>query len=314
MSDEVKPFERSADAAASLPGLAAEYIAYLRIERGCSPRTIEAYSHDLADYASFIVKVRGVSDIANASRDDIAAFEDDVVLRGFAPSSVKRRLSVIKGFYRFLVREGFDATNPADTLPVPKTPALLPDVLTYEQIDALLSQPFETTASGMRDRAMLEVLYGCGLRVSELVGLDRSDIVFEEGYVRVVGKGDKDRIAPIGGKAEEALRAYLDEGRPQLARPYARPTAAVFLNTRGGRLTRQSVHAIVARAGRAVRIDSLHPHTLRHSFATHMLEGGADLRVIQEILGHADISTTQIYTHVSRSHVREEYLSAHPRA
>lgn len=297
-----------------LSGLVGEYIAYLRIEKGCSPRTIEAYGRDLADFTSFLSERRGISDVTRAVRDDIAAFEEDVVSRGFAPSSVKRRLSVVKGFYRFLVREGFDERNPADTLPVPKTPLLLPDVLSHDQIDELLSQPFGTDAAGVRNRAILEVLYGCGLRVSELVGLDLGDVVFEEGYVRVVGKGGKDRIAPIGGKAEEALRAYIDDARAQLARPYAHPTPAVFLNARGGRLTRQSVHAIVARAGRVVGIEALHPHTLRHSFATHMLEGGADLRVIQEILGHADISTTQVYTHVTRGHIREEYLSAHPRA
>lgn len=298
----------------TLAGLAGEYIAYLRIERGCSPRTIEAYSRDLLDFTDFLFSHCGLDDATGATRDDIAAFEGDVVARGFAPSSVKRRLSVVKGFYRFLVREGFDETNPADTLPVPKAPLLLPDVLTYDQVNALLSQPFGSDAAGLRNCAILEVLYGCGLRVSELVGLDLGDAVFEEGYVRVMGKGGKDRIAPIGGKAEEALRAYIDNGRPNLARPYARPTAAVFLNARGGRLTRQSVHAIVVRAGEAVGIESLHPHTLRHSFATHMLEGGADLRVIQEILGHADISTTQVYTHVSRRHIREEYLAAHPRA
>ena len=306
--------DANARVSAQLSSLAREYIAYLRIERGCSPRTIEAYSRDLLDFTDFLTKRRGIERVTNATRDDIAAFEGDVVARGFAASSVKRRLSVVKGFYRFLVREGFDETNPADTLPVPKAPMLLPDVLTHDQIDALLSQHFDADAAGVRNRAILEVLYGCGLRVSELVGLDTGDVVFEEGYVRVVGKGGKDRIAPIGGKAEEALRAYLDDARPQLARPYAHPTSAVFLNARGGRLTRQSVHSIVARAGEAVGIMSLHPHTLRHSFATHMLEGGADLRVIQEILGHSDISTTQVYTHVSNLHIREEYLSAHPRA
>ena len=309
-----KAKSKGAASRAPLSGLAGEYIAYLRIERGCSPRTIEAYTLDLADYTDYLENRRHVARVTDATRDDVAAYEADVVARGFAATSVKRRVSVVKGFYRFLVREGFDERNPADTLPVPKAPLLLPDVLEHDQVDALLSQPFGTDAAGMRNRAVLEVLYGCGLRVSELVGLDVGDAVFEEGYVRVVGKGGKDRISPIGGKAEEALRDYLDSGRPQLAKPYAHPTSAIFLNARGGRLTRQSVHSIVARAGAAVGIESLHPHTLRHSFATHMLEGGADLRVIQEILGHADISTTQVYTHVSRIHIREEYLAAHPRA
>ena len=178
----------------------------------------------------------------------------------------------------------------------------------------MLSRPLGSGPLALRNQAILEVLYGCGLRVSECTGLDLGDCILEEGYLRVVGKGGKERISPISGAALEALGAYLERGRPALAKPYAKPTAAVFLNVRGGRLTRQSVHAIVADAGRLVGVDNLHPHTLRHSFATHMLEGGADLRVIQEILGHSDISTTQVYTHVSRTHIREEYLSAHPRA
>ena len=158
------------------------------------------------------------------------------------------------------------------------------------------------------------MLYGCGLRVSECTGLDLGDAVLEDGYLHIVGKGNKERIAPISGAALRALCDYLEHGRPELVRAYAKPTPAVFLNARGGRLTRQSVHALVAEAGRSIGVANLHPHTLRHSFATHMLSGGADLRVIQEILGHSDISTTQIYTHVNRAHIREEYLNAHPRA
>ena len=161
---------------------------------------------------------------------------------------------------------------------------------------------------------MLEVLYGCGLRVSELCGLDLPDVVLDQGYLLVLGKGGKQRISPISGAAATALADYLENARPQLTKPYAKPTDAVFLNARGGRLTRQSVFKVVARAGLAIGVDNLHPHTLRHSFATHMLQGGADLRVIQDILGHSDISTTQVYTHVDRSHLREEYLHAHPRA
>ena len=178
----------------------------------------------------------------------------------------------------------------------------------------MLSQPFGDDAAGLRNRAILEVLYGCGLRVSELTGLDSGGLLLDEGFLRVVGKGSKERVAPIAGAAADALRNYLERGRPELAKPYAKPTSAVFLNARGGRLTRQSVHAIVARAGLSIGVENLHPHTLRHSFATHLLSGGADLRVIQEMLGHSDISTTQIYTHVDRAHIHDEYISAHPRA
>ena len=276
-----------------------EYLSHLRVERGSSPLTVSAYTTDLCDYASFL-DGRGVGDADDVDRACVVAYEADLVDRGYATSSVDRRVSVIKGFHRFLVREGYARRNPTDTLQLPKPPERLPDVLSASQVGAMLAACTGDGPPEMRNRAILEVLYGCGLRVSECTGLDLGDCILEEGYLRVVGKGGKERISPISGAA--------------LAKPYAKPTAAVFLNVRGGRLTRQSVHAIVADAGRLVGVDNLHPHTLRHSFATHMLEGGADLRVIQEILGHSDISTTQVYTHVSRTHIREEYLSAHPRA
>ena len=290
-----------------------EYLSHLRVERGSSPLTVSAYTTDLRDYASFL-DGRGVGDADDVDRACVVAYEADLVDRGYATSSVDRRVSVIKGFHRFLVREGYARRNPTDTLQLPKPPERLPDVLSASQVGAMLAACTGDGPPEMRNRAILEVLYGCGLRVSECTGLDLGDCILEEGYLRVVGKGGKERISPISGAALEALGAYLERARPALAKPYAKPTAAVFLNARGGRLTRQSVHAIVADAGRLVGVDNLHPHTLRHSFATHMLEGGADLRVIQEILGHSDISTTQVYTHVSRTHIREEYLSAHPRA
>ena len=293
--------------------LVREYLDYLRIERGSSPLTVEAYANDLRDYTAFL-KGKGISGVDEIERGTVASFEADLFSRGYAASSIERRISVLKGFHRFLVREGYTRRNPADTLPLPKTPDRLPDVLSVEQVDGMLSQPLEPGPAPLRDRAILEVMYGCGLRVSECSGLDMSDTMLDEGYLRVVGKGGKERIAPIAGAALRALVVYLEQARPALAKPFAKPTAAVFLNARGGRLTRQGMHAIVADAGRTIGIANLHPHTLRHSFATHLLEGGADLRVIQEILGHSDISTTQIYTHVNRSHIRKEYLGAHPRA
>lgn len=293
--------------------LVREYLDYLRIVRGSSPLTVEAYANDLRDYTAFL-KGKGISGVDEIERGTVASFEADLFSRGYAASSIERRISVLKGFHRFLVREGYTRRNPADTLPLPKTPDRLPDVLSVEQVDEMLSQPLEPGPAPLRDRAILEVMYGCGLRVSECSGLDMSDTMLDEGYLRVVGKGGKERIAPIAGAALRALVVYLEQARPALAKPFAKPTAAVFLNARGGRLTRQGMHAIVADAGRTIGIANLHPHTLRHSFATHLLEGGADLRVIQEILGHSDISTTQIYTHVNRSHIRKEYLGAHPRA
>ena len=215
-----------------------------------------------------------------------------------------RHVSVLKGFHRFLVREGYARRNPADTIQLPKAPDRLPDVLSVAQVDAMLSRPLDEGPLALRNQAILEVLYGCGLRVSECTGLDLGDAILEEGYLHILGKGNKERIAPISGAALRALRDYLERGRPELVRSYAKSTSAVFLNARGGRLTRQSVHSLVAEAGRFIGVANLHPHTLRHSFATHMLAGGADLRVIQEILGHSDISTTQIYTHVDNDDLR----------
>ena len=197
---------------------------------------------------------------------------------------------------------------------LPKPAEKLPDALSIAKMNALLDGLPHDTPTDLRNRAILEVLYGCGLRVSECTGLDLSSCLLDQGILRIKGKGGKERVSPISGSAANALAEYLEIGRPQLVKSYAKPTSAVFLNARGGRLTRQSVHTLVANAGVSVGVKNLHPHTLRHSFATHMLEGGADLRVIQEILGHSDISTTQVYTHVDRSHIREEYLSAHPRA
>ncbi len=289
-----------------------EYLSYLRIERGSAPKTTEAYRRDLLKFKTFLDD-QSLS-LDDVQREHIVAFEMQLMEQNFAPTSIKRCLSVIKGFFKFLVREGYRDINPADTVKGPKTPQLLPDVLSIAQIDALFSQTFPDTPLGHRDETILELLYGCGLRVSEVCGLDLRDVQIAQGFLRVCGKGDKERISPISGAAARALSAYLANDRAILSLKAKRPVSAVFLNARGTRLSRQSVHRIVADAGLALGITGLHPHTLRHSYATHMLEGGADLRVIQEILGHADISTTQIYTHVDRSHIREEYLSAHPRA
>ena len=290
-----------------------EYLTYLRVERGCAPLTIDAYAADLADYTSFL-KDAGTRAVERIDRDAIVAYEADLAQRGYATSSIDRHMSVLKGFHRFCVRDGFADDNPAATVRLPHAPERLPDVLSIEQVNALLDQITGNKPTELRDRAILEVLYGCGLRVSECSGLDIGDCSLSDGFLRIVGKGSKERISPISGCAQAALEAYLERGRPQLLKPTAAPTSAVFLNARGGRLSRQSVHAIVARAGLGIGVKNLHPHTLRHSFATHMLAGGADLRVIQDILGHSDISTTQIYTHVSRVHIQEEYQRAHPRA
>lgn len=293
--------------------LMAEYLSHLRIERGSAPRTVEAYERDLSDYVAFLAE-RGLDDPGEVTRETLLAYEADLLARSYAPSSVKRHVSVVKGLHKFAVREGYATKNAADALPLPKVPEKLPDVLSIEQVGTMLDKLNGSGPADLRNRAMLEVLYGCGLRVSELCGLDMTALFLEEGFLRVTGKGSKERVVPISGAALEALVEYLNEGRSSFVKAGGPAPAAVFLNARGGRLSRQTVHKLVAQAGLLVGVKNLHPHTLRHSFATHMLQGGADLRVIQEMLGHSDISTTQIYTHVDRTHLRAEYVSAHPRA
>ena len=298
-----------------------EFLSHLSVERGASPLTVKAYRHDLELYRDFLS-----NDDSGFSRAPLSAFDEveraDIVeyekhlldVRDYAPSSLARSLSAIKSFHRFLVRENISKSNPTETLDLPRKPQGLPDVLGIEQVCQLIDSVDGTRPTDLRDRAMLEVLYGCGLRASELVGLDVDRLQFDEGFLLVLGKGGKERAVPFSGAAARACRSYLDEGRPKLVRGSAPATGALFLNARGSRLTRQSVFNVVKKAGLSIGVKNLHPHSLRHSCATHMLEGGADLRVIQEMLGHSDISTTQIYTHVQRSHIRAEYLAAHPRA
>ncbi|MDR1421727.1 MAG: tyrosine recombinase XerD [Coriobacteriales bacterium] len=293
-----------------------DYIAWLTVERGSATNTVEAYGRDLRRYCSWMVE-QGRSTITEITRDDIRAFLGALVELEYAPASLERSVSAIKGFHRFAIRESFASEDPTATLRLPKTPDTLPIALSIKQMNHLLDQSFPATPAGLRDQAILEVLYGCGLRVSELTGLDLADISFDDACLRVLGKGDKQRIVPLLGAAARTLALYLAQGRPELhTKRVLRPAcgSAVFLNQRGGRLTRVSVFNLVERYGRAIDLPHLHPHLLRHSFATHLLEGGADLRAIQELLGHATIMTTQIYTHVDRSHIREEYLSTHSRA
>lgn len=296
-----------------------EYLSHLRVERGCSPRTIEAYAHDLELYKTFLSTTelgftRGpYTSFSSVERNDIIEFEDFLLnTMDYAPTSLSRSLSCLKSFHKFLVREGLSNSNPSATVVLPRKPLNLPDVLSIEQVEKLIDTLQGQKPAQLRDRAILEVLYGCGLRVSELCALDVDRVVGNEGFIIVLGKGGKERIVPFSGAASRATELYLEQGRPALAK--GNTTSALFLNSRGGRLSRQSVFKMVQKTGLSIGIKNLHPHSLRHSCATHMLEGGADLRIIQDMLGHSDISTTQIYTHVQRSHIREEYMSAHPRA
>jgi len=295
------------------------FLGHLSVERGLSQNTTEAYERDLRRYREFLAQ-QGVSDGTNASDSDIAAFVSHVSGlrrpdgRHYSAATAARSLASVRAFHRFLLQEGTSESDPSADVSRPKVPRSLPRPLTVEEIQRLVESPSDRTPASLRDRAALELLYGAGLRVSELVGLDVDDVdLDDDASVRVVGKGDKERVVPIGRYASHAVSSYLVSGRPSLAGPRSR--AALLLNQRGGRLTRQGCAKILAshvkRAGITRRVT---PHTLRHSFATHLLEGGADVRVVQELLGHASVSTTQIYTLVTQEHLREVYYSSHPRA
>lgn len=292
-----------------------DFLSHLTVERNLSGNTTAAYRRDLDAYLRYLI-AHSIERPADVSRQDVEGF---IVCRrdaGYADASIERSLSAIKSFHRFMVREGMTDVHPTSTMHLPKKEERLPDCISIDAASCLLEQDFPGTAAGLRDHAMLEVLYGCGLRASELAGLNTGDLFLADEFLRVTGKGSKERLVPICGSALETLVTYLNDARAELAAHArrAQPSSAVFLNKNGGRISRQSIHTVCERYGRLVGIEGLHPHTLRHSFATHMLAGGADLRVLQEILGHSDISTTQIYTHIDRTQLREVYLAAHPRA
>ncbi len=293
-----------------------EYCAYLSMERGASKNTLDSYSRDIKRWCAWLGQNKK-QDLDDVVRQDIVDYLDELLSFNYAISSMERALCAIKSFCGFCASENYAKKDPSSTIALPKTPDRLPDVISIEEVNNLLDQNFENSPTALRDHAILETLYGCGLRVSELTGLDINSVFLQEGFIRVFGKGSKERICPIGGAAARVLAQYFSEGRPFLhPKNMMIPpdNQAVFLNARGKRITRQSIFSIVEKYGLKVGIKGLHPHTLRHSFATHMLEGGADLRSIQEMLGHSNIATTQLYTHIDRSHIREEYLTCHPRA
>jgi integrase/recombinase XerD len=294
------------------------FLDQLLVERGLSSHTIAAYRRDLARYAEFL-RGRRVTDARKVRDRDVAAHIAALSAsthgdgRPYRAASVVRSLSSVRAFHRFLLREGEVTKDATAGVVRPKLPRRLPHPLPLADVERLLAQPDSGTAAGLRDRAVLESLYGAGVRVSELVGLDVDDVDLDEGSVRVFGKGSKERDVPLGRYARDAIAAYLTRVRPQLATPRSR--SALFLNLRGGRLTRQGCAGILAKHVRAAGITAdVSPHTLRHSFATHLLDGGADVRVVQELLGHASVATTQVYTLVTREHLREVYFTSHPRA
>lgn len=285
------------------------FLDYLGAELGLSERTRAAYRADLTEFARFAAG-QGLSEPRAVPRTAVTLYLFWLRRKGRSPATVARRLAALRSFYRFLLRERWVGSDPTEDVASPKRAERLPRVLSVEEAGRLLAQPDVRTPEGLRDRAVLELLYGSGLRVSELVGLDVGDVDLEAELVRVVGKGNRERVVPLGSHAVRALQAYLQLGRPRLARS----AGALFVSRSGKRLSRQWVWALLGRYARAAGISRrVTPHVLRHSFATHLLEGGADLRSVQELLGHANISTTQVYTHLSRPHLRGVFDRSHPR-
>ncbi|HEY6809854.1 MAG TPA: site-specific tyrosine recombinase XerD [Propionibacteriaceae bacterium] len=333
MGSSIGSWPTSSVDASQLLGLIETYLDHLTVERGMSRHTVAAYRRDLHRYADYLAEL-GVSDPSQVSsamignyaarlREGIAASDGDGWIEApLANASVARAVIAVRSLHRFAAAEGLTAEDPARSVRPPKPPRRLPKALSLEQVQAILAVPATDTEVGLRDTALLELLYGTGIRISEAVNLDvdevdrlaRTPADEPAPGLRVLGKGDKERIVPVGSYARKALDAYLVRGRPMLVAA-GRGTPALFVNTRGDRLSRQSAWAVLRSVAEKAGITAeVSPHTLRHSYATHLLDGGADIRVVQELLGHASVTTTQIYTLVTIEHLREVFLTSHPRA
>ncbi len=301
---------------AKLARLTLDFLAYLELERGLSRNTLGAYRSDLLQFGEFLDR-RGL-DTMQARHGDLAAFMSELATgEGERPAvtaaTLQRKAACLRSFYRHLRREGLIEHDPTAELRGPRKTGRLPRVLSRDEVATLLGQPRGTEPLALRDRALLEVMYACGLRASETIGLQASDVDLDEGLLRARGKGSKERLVPIGRQAVAALRAYEQRGRPALVGD--RVQTQLIVNHRGGALTRQGLYKIVQGHARGAGLEQkMSPHTLRHSFATHLLAGGCDLRSLQEMLGHADLATTQVYTHLSAERLKDVYFRAHPRA
>lgn len=299
----------------------AAFLDHLGVERGLARNTLLAYGRDLARYTEFLA-ARGITELASVTAGDVTAFS--VQLAAAEPpraaASVTRTLVAVRSLHRFAAGEGMTATDPAAGVALPQQARRLPKALSIAAVQRLLDAGTDTTPEGLRDTALLELLYGTGARVSEIVDLDVDDVTRvlhgdEDTGLRLVGKGGKQRVVPLGKYARAAVAAWLESGRAEFAKAAKSPPPALFLNRRGGRLSRQSVWAVLRRRAEAAGLDAeISPHMLRHSYATHLLDGGADVRVVQELLGHASVTTTQLYTLVTVDHLREVYITSHPRA
>ena len=291
-----------------------DFLHYLVVERGLAQNTIESYNRDLTSYIKFLQKNLQITDINKVTRADIMKFLSFLKNSGKSSRTIARHIASIRSFHHFLIRDRITDHDPTELIETPQTEMKLPKVLSTGEVETLLNAPDLSTVLGIRDKAMLELMYATGMRVSELIRLNLNDIHLQLGFVRCFGKGNKERIIPVGKHATEALENYLMKARPQLLKQ-RKNTEALFLNHHGKRLSRQGFWKIVKQLAQKAGIHKeLTPHTLRHSFATHLLENGANLRSVQEMLGHADISTTQIYTHVTKTRLKDVYKRFHPRA
>jgi integrase/recombinase XerD len=290
------------------------FLNFLKLEKGLSENTIISYKLDLGRYLNFLSEKK-IENPDKISEELLSKFLSILRTVGLEASSINRNFSAIKGFHEFLMGEGFSQTDPTINIDRPKLPKRLPTVLSIEEVDMILDQPDLQTRFGLRDRAILELMYATGLRVSETISLKNSssNILFESGLIRVFGKGSKERVIPIGKSAIYYVTLYINEARPELISK-KRSTDILFLNHHGKKLSRAFIWEMLKRYTGMAQIEkNVHPHTIRHSFATHLLEGGADLRAVQEMLGHSDISTTQIYTHIDREYLKEVHKTFHPR-
>ena len=287
-----------------------KYIDYLQVERNASPHTVRNYTRALMEFFDHL-RERGIASLKDVNKQTLRDYISGLIERGLAKSSIACRLSAIRSFYRYLMREEMIAVSPVATTVSPRLDRRLPSFLTIEEVKRLIESPDQATPQGLRDRALMEMLYASGLRVSELVNLDVEQVNLHTNEIRVWGKRSKERVVLIGDPAHRALTDYLERGRPELLGK--KRSDALFVNRYGKRLLARRVQKIIDRYARNIG-KKVHPHMLRHTFATHLLDGGADLKVVQELLGHVDLSSTQIYTHVTQSRARKIYLSAHPLA
>ena len=291
--------------------LVLDYLAELEFERGLSRNTLEAYRSDLLQFGAWLEETG--AEALSADHGVVTSWLDSLAAGGASPATLQRKAACLRSFYRHLRREGTIEHDPTADLRAPRKSQKLPQVLSREEVARLLQAPRGSSPSALRDRALLELMYACGLRASEAIGLELRDVDLEHALLRARGKGSKERIVPVGREAIAATAQWLQRGRPALVG--LAPESHLFVNHRGAGLTRQGLYKIVQRHARAAGLDGkMSPHTLRHTFATHLLAGGCDLRALQEMLGHADIATTQIYTHLSADRLKDVYFSAHPRA